>query len=287
MKKIFQISLFGFAILTSCISKDGRNSSDERVDSLTTKLQGALATQDSLFVLINDIADGMSQIKSIENIVATPGNLNGESASAKRQLRNDMESIQQALQQRRERLAELEAKLKNMSGKSDAMLKTIDNLKSQIAEQETQIVTLTNQLAAANMRIATLDAAVDSLTTTVVTEKAERKEAQQQARQLSDELNTCYYAIGTKSELQKNDIIKTGFLRKTKILEGEFEHNYFTSADKRTLTEIPLHSKKAKVITNQPKGSYEIIGDGGQKVLKILDATKFWSISNFLVIQVE
>ena len=95
------------------------------------------------------------------------------------------------------------------------------------------------------------------------------------------------FAIGTKGELQQHQIIKTGFLRKTKILPGDFERTYFTQADKRSLVNIPLHSKKAKVLTNQPADSYEIVEEGNQKILKIKDAAKFWSISNFLVIQVD
>ena len=135
--------------------------------------------------------------------------------------------------------------------------------------------------------IAALGARVDSLSTTVTEVTTEREEARQQATELTDELNTCFFAIGTKGELQQHQIIKTGFLRKTKILPGDFERTYFTQADKRSLVNIPLHSKKAKVLTNQPADSYEIVEEGNQKILKIKDAAKFWSISNFLVIQVD
>ena len=109
-----------------------------------------------------------------------------------------------------------------------------------------------------------------------------------QAKELTDELNTCYYAIGSKKELQDNNIIKTGFLRKTKIMQGDYEMSYFTAVDKRNLTQLPLHSKKAKVMTNQPADSYRIQdGNGGMKVLVITNPTKFWNASNFLVIQID
>lgn len=287
MKLLLPTTLAALSILTSCVAKDKLDKAEEQNDVLNSQLQTTLATQDSLFVLINDISDGMAQIKNLESIVSTPGNLSGDGISTKSQVRNDMIAIQQALQQRRERLDQLEERLKTVSGKNTALLKTIENLKSQIAEQETEIATLNNQLAAANVKIVSLGAAVDSLNSSVEAEKVVREEAQQQAQQLTDELNTCYYAIGTKGELQKNQIIKTGFLRKTKILEGDFEKDYFTTSDKRSLNEIALHSKKAKVITNQPKDSYEIVDNGGQKVLKITNPTKFWSLSNFLVIQVD
>ena len=100
-------------------------------------------------------------------------------------------------------------------------------------------------------------------------------------------LNTCYYVIGSKKELKANKIIETGFLRKTKILQGDFEMSYFTKADRRTLSEIPLRSHKAQLMTNHPKDSYELIDRDGSKVLHILNANRFWEKSNFLVVKVD
>jgi chromosome segregation ATPase len=280
-------ALAALALLSSCGTKEKLEQAQEQNTALNTELQATLATQDSLFALINDISTGMSQIKDIEHIIATPGALTDESASRKTQLRNDMIAIREALQQRRERLAQLEKKLKESSGSNANLMKTIDNLKGQIAEQETEIATLTNQLSAAHIEIANLGARVDSLSSTVTEVTTEREQARQQASELTDELNTCFFAIGSKSELQKHQIIKTGFLRKTKIMPSDFEKAYFTQADKRSLVNIPLHSKKAKVLTNQPADSYEIVEEGDQKILKIKNAASFWSISNFLVIQVD
>ena len=118
----------------------------------------------------------------------------------------------------------------------------------------------------------------------------EKEAAQQQSKQLTaevDNLNTCYYVIGSKKELKANKIIETGFLRKTKILQGDFEMSYFTKADRRTLSEIPLHSNKAELMTNHPKDSYEIVSNGNVKTLRILNAHKFWEKSNFLVVKVD
>ena len=70
-------------------------------------------------------------------------------------------------------------------------------------------------------------------------------------------------------------------------MEGDFEKAYFIKADKRTLRSIPLHSKKAEVMTKQPASSYVIEDEDGQKVLKIKDPSQFWQLSNFLVIKVD
>jgi hypothetical protein len=70
-------------------------------------------------------------------------------------------------------------------------------------------------------------------------------------------------------------------------MKGDFEQSYSTPADKRTLVSIPTHAKKVQILTNQPKDSYEIIDENGLKAVKITNADKFWSLSNYLVIQVD
>ncbi len=291
MKKLATLAVIATAILSACNGGKLREAEAQN-EQLKGDLRETLATQDSLLVLVNDISDGMSQIKDLEKIIATPGSL-GESASRRDQIKNDMIAIQKALQERRERLAELEKKLADTGGESSTLKRTVSNLKAQIAEQQTEIATLTNQLASANIRIEELNAQVsnlnsdvDSLNTGLTAEREQKEAAQEAATAATNELNTVYYAIGTGKELKEKKILESGFLRKTKVMKGDFDMSYFTAGDRRTLTVIPTHSNKAKVLTSQPKDSYTIMDQNGQKVIKITDPAKFWQLSNFLVIEV-
>ena len=286
MRKIVSIFAVGLLFLTACDGGKIKQVESENVQ-LDDSLRVALANQDSLLVLLNDITDGMNQIKDLEKILGNTNDLTAESQSRKDQIRNDMYSIQQALQERRERLAELEKKLKSSQGYNATLQKTIDNLKAEIATQETTISTLRNDLASAKIQIADLGTKVDSLSTTVASVTEEKVKAQEETQNVTNELNTCYYAIGTKKELKEAKIIETGFLRKTKLLQADFQQSYFTKADKRTLTVIPTQSKKAKILTNMPSDSYVIEDEGGIKVIKVTNPERFWSLSNYLVIQVD
>lgn len=293
MKKLATAAIFTAVLFTAC-NGDKLRDAEAQNEQLKGDLRETLATQDSLLVLVNDISDGMSQIKDLEKIITNPGGLSGETSSRKEQIRNDMIAIQQALQERRERLAELEKKLEQGGGESATLKRTISNLKAQIAEQTTEIATLNNQLASANIKIeeltstvSNLTTRVDSLNTDVEEERAAKKAAEEAAIAADRELNSCYYAIGTNKELKERSILSSGFLRKTKVMKGDFDMNYFTPADKRTLGEIATHSKKAKIMTSQPKDSYEIVDVNGQKVIKITNPAKFWQLSNFLVIEVD
>ncbi|MCH5245330.1 MAG: hypothetical protein J1E84_02615 [Muribaculaceae bacterium] len=296
MKKLFLISLAVVGLtMTSCNdTKRQLENAQEENARLSERVATQQELQDSLLTLFNDISDGMAQIKDLEKIISAPTDLSSESNSRKQQIKNDMLAIQQALQERRQRLEQLEKQLANMSGEKQQLIRTIENLKAQIADQQTEIATLTNQLASANIQIeqlgtevANLNTTVEALNTDLATEQQARQEVEADRARLDAEAHACYYAIGTDKELKARNIIESGFLRKTKIMKGDFDESYFTTADRRTLTKINTHSSKAEVMTGQPKDSYQIVDEGGQQVLKITNPNRFWQTSNFLVIKVK
>lgn len=289
MKKTLLAGLGALLALSACNQKNETEEAHKQAiaDASKVELQNAVADRDQLFLLVNEISQGMDQIKDLENILTVNANAGGETPSQREQIQADIASIQKALQERREKLAELEKKLNNSTLTNNNLRSTIATLRNQIDTQSNEIESLKTILTAAKARIGELNTAVDSLNTTVTTVTAQKDEAEQQSVDLANELNTCFYAVGSKKELKDNEIIETGFLRKTKIMEGDFDRNFFTTADKRTLTTIPLHSDKAKVLTNQPESSYVIEDMDGQKVLRITNPASFWSLSNYLVVQIN
>ena len=262
MKKIFYLVwlMVGLAVMPACQRANQLEQETMRQDSINAALQDSINTanaeKDSLMQLMSDIADGMAQIKEIEDIVSV-NNLSGETPDRKKQLRDDIVLIQESVAKHKKRLDELERRLKQSTNYNDKMAKSIALMKQQLEEQEKTINSLTDQLAAAHIQIKNLNQSVDSLNTV------------------------------NKAVVQAHKIVESGFLRKTKILQGDYEMSYFTKADRRTLNEIPLHSAKAQVMTNHPKSSYELVDQGGTKVLRILSPERFWEKSNFLVIKVD
>lgn len=288
MKKIITLALTALLIASSsCSNKKEEELRQQQAlnEATNEELRSAVADRDQLLGLVNEISSGMDQIKQLENILAV--NASNETPGQRDQIIADIAAIQQTLTQRRERLAELEKKLNSSSLTNSNLKKTISQLQSQIDSQTREIETLRGNLDEAKVHIEKLNTQVDSLSTTVTTVVAERDSTDNANTELANELNTCYYAIGNKSELKENRIIETGFLRKTKIMEGDFDRNFFTKADKRTLTQIDLNSTKAEVLTNQPAGSYSIDDANGHKVLRITNPALFWSLTNYLVIKID
>lgn len=295
MKKFLSSALVASLVLSlgSCGNSKLKEAQERNLE-LEGDVTSLVATQDSLLSLVNDISEGMSQIKDLERIISTPGSLDNETPSRKEQIKNDMIAIHKALEERRTRLDELEKKLQATGQENTTLSKTVQTLKAQIAEQQTEITQLNNQLAAAHIQIEELNTTVteqksqiEDLNQAVETQSRERELAQEETQRVSSELNACYYCIGSSSELKKNKIMEAGFLRKTKIMSGDFNANYFTKADKRSLTTINTHARKAEIMTNNPKDSYTISTVGNEKVINITNPARFWSLSNFLVIKVN
>ncbi|MBO4977538.1 MAG: hypothetical protein J6C67_02340 [Muribaculaceae bacterium] len=289
MKKSIVIGLMALMIAgTSCKNREAEEQARQAqamAEASREELADAVADRDQLLGLVNEISSDMQEIKRLENILTV--NNQGETPSQRDQIRADIASIQQTLQQRREQLNELEQRLNRSNLNNSNLQATVTSLRQQLDGQATEIAQLRTNLEEARTTIGNLDATVDSLNRTVTDVTADRDSAATAAIALADELNTCYYAIGTKDELKERHIIETGFLRRTRLMEGQFDHTFFTRADKRTLPSIDLNSRSARVLTNQPADSYRIIDANGHKVLQITNPALFWSLSNYLVIQID
>ena len=289
MKHLLSVAIIAIALssLTACNGNKSENElANDQLIAANDSLRTISMQKDSLISLMAEISDGMMQIKDMENLLSA-SNLTAETPSKKEQIKNDLVLIHSALKARREKIEELEAKRKKSGLSNNDMQKAIESLKAQIAAQEEEINQLKAQLAAANIHIAELNTRVDSLNVVNTNVTNEKVAAQAETKRVTDEMNVCYYVVQTKKELKANKIIETGFLRKTKIMEADYELSSFTKSDKRFLNEINLGSKKAKLYTKHPADSYEIVTEAdGMKTLKIKN-NNFWSLSNFLVVQID
>ncbi|MDE6192112.1 MAG: hypothetical protein K2G47_10930 [Muribaculum sp.] len=251
------------------------------------ELATALAERDSLLALVKEISEGMEQIKELEKIMTIAASNPQETAGQRRKIIADIASIRKKIQERRQQLTDLEARLQNSTINNKELSETINALRIQIDSQFEEIELLRRQLSTANEHIGSLNYTVDSLNTTVTTVTGERDAAQETSILLENELNICHYIAGSKDDLKSHGIIESGFLRKTKLLKGNFDKSVFVTADKRDLDRLPLNSRKPRLLTNHPEGSYELLEENGKKTLHILDPDLFWSLTNYLVIQTD
>lgn len=288
MKPSVIYSLLSILAMSSCNGAKAPDTGQQALlDASRQELVTALEERDQLLALVKEISTSMSQIKRLEHILTVSEAQPKENSRRNAQILADIRSIKATLKQRREELAALEAKLQESSLFTDELSGTIAALRSQIDTQSAEIESLQKKLSAANQEIASLTFTVDSLNVTVETVNHELVDAVAQSTGLENELNTCYYVIASKGELKRHKIIESGFLRKTKILKGNFDHGFFTVGDKRDLDTIFTATSGIKIHTTHPAQSYRIIDVNGSKALEITDPEQFWNLSNYLVIERE
>ena len=269
----------------SCSDGKTDNAADEAAQD-SIRIETLETEKDSLMSLMGEISNNLIEINGLENIV-TSKEFKSESPSRKREILNNIEAIKQELAVRRQKLEQLEEKLKKQNGYTANLQKTIDSQKQLIDQQNKKITDLEDELAKANIKIEDLNVRVDSLNTEVSNVSKEKQIAEQKTEELTNQLNTCYYIVETNKVLKEKKILEKRFLGRTKIMEGDFDRSAFVKADKRSLTEIPTGSTSAKVVSKQPADSYEIVDENGYKVVKITNANLFWEKSDFLVIEVK
>jgi chromosome segregation ATPase len=109
--------------------------------------------------------------------------------------------------------------------------------------------------------------------------------------QVTDAMNTVYYAYGSSKELQENKIIekKNGFLgmgKKTELV-ASINDSYFTKVDAKKKTRINIEGTDIQLITYHPRSSYKLELTGNKTTIVILDASQFWKISKYLVAVID
>lgn len=273
--------------LLSCAGGGTDSGQQSLMEASRQELAAAVEDRDSLMVLVRLISDDMEKISRIENVVSVTDVSADENPRRRARLLAELAAIRKTLQQRRERLAVLEGRLKESSLYSDELQGAIDAMRRQIDRQNTEMDSMRARLTRANETIGSLNRTVDSLNTAVTEVTGQKTAAETEATGLKNELNTCYYVAATKAELKTHNILETGFLRKTRLMKGDFDKTFFTTADKRRLRQIALPSQKASVLTNHPASSYRIVDVENQKTLTITDPERFWSLGNYLVIRID
>lgn len=292
MKKSLFITLMSIAMLmVSCDNffTSDRGGLQQENDSLRRANTEIQEYYEEMISFITDIDADMQAIKSAENFIIEQSTSDEVSTSAQSRIKDNIELMSQTLQRNRVRIAELEKKLNSGNAQSAALRKNVELLKQQIAEKDSLINSLQSTLLAREQRIEQLGVQVDSLTTQVddLTLTNRRQDALLSSQEIA--LNKVYYAYAYAEQLRENNILTGGGLfSRTDVLKGDFNQDFFTSADMRHFTSLYLESKKVKVCTSHPSDSYELVKDDeGYYTLHITNPGRFWSASRYLVVELK
>ena len=234
MKKVLLFAACAMA-LTAC--KNEKVTPEQPSVSATDSLQRIIEQKDNeindMMGLLNDVEEGFRDINAAENRVLIAKD--GEGANKESEIRENIKFIQQRLIQNRELIEKLRQQMRESSFKGEQLKRTIENLVKQLDNKDIQLRQLRAELDAKDIHIAELDATISDLNTSVNDLKGENESKAQTINDQDKQINTAWFAFGTKKELKEQNILLKG-----KVLQGNFNKNYFTKIDIRVDKEIKL-----------------------------------------------
>ena len=283
MKQLKLFACLALLLLGACT---GKKSSPDLVNmEQNDSLQRIIAQRDSeindMMSTLNEIQEGLSAINQAENRLSIARE--GEGANKTAQIKENIKFIANTMARNRELMKRLQQQVRASRFNGDELRKTISNLTQQLDDKAQELQRLKAELDAKDIHIAELDEKIDNLNDNV---ENLQTDAQQKAQTISNQdkqLNTAWFVFGTKKELKEQHIMENG-----KVLQSNFNKNYFAKIDIRIDKEIKFYSKSARILTMHPSGSYTLTPDvNKQYVLRITNPQLFWSTSKYLVVLVK
>lgn len=284
MKKVW-LGMFLLGLIVSCTNvketKEYKELQAQR-DSLLMQSAGTQQEAAEMMAVISEVEANFAKIREAEKYISTQSAQSGEmSQDTKDRVNENFKMISEILQRNKQQLAELNKKQSGSNKEILALKNTITRLNNEMKESSSRLVELQNQLSLKDEQIAQLSQDMTALA----------MESEQQSAVIQDQdrtLHTAYYVFGTGSELKDQKILSGGFLQQTKVMKDTFNKDYFLQIDIREVTQIPLYAPKGKLWSTHPEGTYEFVkGSDNNLVLHITDTQRFWSLTKYLIIEVN
>ena len=191
-------------------------------------------------------------------------------------------TLKAGLERTKERIQDLDARLKMSGVKIAGMQKMIGGLRKTAAEKEQLIAQLNSQVESLNAQVA-------GLSTEVETKQQELTTKDQELTDKQKELATIFYTMGKKKELIHSGVVvaQGGVLGVGKTLKpsGQFNETSFTAmnTDQESVIRIPAHN--AQILSPQPVSSYTLTASGKDAMeLRITDPREFRKVKHLVIL---
>lgn len=279
-----------FAILLFAVACTGNKSDNsqmkERIDSLEKENNRKDKDIKDMTTYVSQLADGLDSIAKQEEMLFYTNKGREGTIVDKDQLKKNLDMFEETLKQQKQRIEQLAESLKAKGEKLEKLSHLVTFLNQELDEKNAVINKLRSELENKNVNISQLQRQVTALSEDNA-QLNQKVETQVMALNTQTEMiNEGYVKIGTKKALSDLGIISGGFLKKKKVNPNAIQKGQFMRVDIRYFKEIPLNSGDPKIMTQMPASSYRITKTAKDRsVLQILEPTAFWSISNYLIIQ--
>jgi hypothetical protein len=250
-----------------------------------------LTSRDSVInewmLTFDEIEKDLNTVKEKENIITMKSSDQEFSKDKKQAILKDIEYVNTLLDQNKKKIASLTAQLKNSGGTIKGLQAKVDELVATMKQRETEIADL-------KVTLTQKDFEIGQLNTRMTDAQAAIAQKDEKITNQTAEMNKGFVAYGTYKTLKAKGLVtkEGGFLGlgKKESLHHDFSSDsLFTQVNITETKSIPVNSKSAKLITDHPSSSYELVRDKDNKIasIEIKDPEQFWKISKYAVVEIK
>ena len=289
MNKSLAISIFFALIFSSCNFRSGDYEAlQAERDSLAQAQKNMQEEMEGYFTTLNQVEQNIEKIKNAEKLISSDSYGEEVDVDTRNKINDDLTYINEMLKANRDEISQLKKKLRRSSFKSEELERTLLRLTKSLESEALRIDSLQTILVAKDSLILQLNDNITELNTSVSELETENTKINTKIKEQDETIHTAWYVFGTREELKQQKILTSdGWFKPGRILESDFNKNYFVRIDARKTKSIPLYSSRAKILSSHPKSSYTLEKENGSFTLLITDTQDFWSVSRYLVIEVD
>jgi len=257
----------------------------ERGNTLAVKLHQRDSLINEYVSTFNQIEQDLNYIKEKENLIGTQSEDPEFKNDSKQGIIEDIQLVNTLLEQNKQKIADLQKKLKSSGIEINALNEKMKMLADNIELRDKSIEELKATLAEKDVALAEMNTQIVQMDSLVKVKNGVIDEKQY-------ELNKAYIAYGAYSDLKEKGIItkEGGFLGlgKTVTLSDSITQDKFEQIDITQTTTIPVNAKQAELITEHPAGSYEWVKDNETIAYMVINnPSEFWKVSKYAVLETK
>ena len=283
------VLLIVLTVMVYSMYKRQQNTQLALMEDQKTTFTEQLTSRDSMIndwlLTFDQIEKNLNMIKEKEKIITVKSSDSEISKDRKDQILEDIKYINTLIEENKKKIARLTAQLKESGGAIKGLQTRIASLEESMKQYENDIAEMKTTLVNKDFEIGQLNNQMVALNDTI-SRKDEKISVQ------TGKLNQAFLASGTFKDLKEKGLVtkEGGFLGlgRKEFLVGDFADSIFTEIDITQTKSIPVNSKKAKLITEHPANSYEMVQENENQIayIEIKNPEEFWKITKYAVVEI-
>lgn len=250
-----------------------------------------LTARDSLLsewmLTFDEIEKDLNTVKEKENVITLKSSDREFSKDKKEQILKDIDYINSLLDQNKKKIASLTAQLNKSGG-------TIKGLQVKISELEASIKMRESEISDLKVALVNKDFEIDQLNSAMTEQQVALAKMDEELNNRTLEMDKAFVATGSYKALKEMGLVSKeggflGLIGRKESMTNNFSDSSFSKIDITDTRIIPVNSKEAKLITEHPADSYEMIRGDDKKIayLEITNPNQFWKISKYAVLETK